>query len=87
MCQWGGITIGCNCRDQSGDAPTPVNLPYWITVLLGAAATAAVIACFATGACEFGLIVGGLGTAAAAAVLAFLDAAGIRDTGSSGGAA
>lgn len=87
MCQWGGIAIGCNCRDQSGDAPTPVNLPYWITVLLGAAATAAVIACFATGACEFGLIVAGLGTAAAAAVIAFLDAAGIRDTGSSGGAA
>jgi hypothetical protein len=58
-----------------------VNLPYWITVLLGAAATAAVIACFASGACEFGLIVGGLGTAAAAAVIALLNAAGIRDSG------
>ncbi|MGY8871587.1 MAG: eCIS core domain-containing protein [Pseudomonadales bacterium] len=81
MCQWGGRKFGCNCRDQSGDAPTPVNLPYWITVLLGAAATAAVIACFASGACEFGLIVGGLGTAAAAAVIALLNAAGIRDSG------
>lgn len=81
MCQWGGMKFGCNCRDQSGDAPTPVNLPYWISVLLGAAATAAVIACFASGACEFGLIVGGLGTAAAAAVIALLNAAGVRDSG------
>ncbi|WP_051222032.1 DUF4157 domain-containing protein [Neptunomonas japonica] len=81
MCQWGGMKFGCNCRDQSGDAPTPVNLPYWITVLLGAAATAAIIACFASGACEFGLIVGGLGTAAAAAVIALLNEAGIRDSG------
>lgn len=91
VCQWGGITIGCNCRDQSGDEPPPVNardmLPYWLTALLGAAATAAVIACFATGACEFGLVVAGLGSAAAAAVIAILNAAGIRDSGSSGGTA
>ncbi|SFG14241.1 DUF4157 domain-containing protein [Neptunomonas qingdaonensis] len=93
VCQWGGVTYGCRCRDQSGDEPPPVSrrvsdaLPYWLAALLGAAATAAVIACFASGACEFGLVVAGLGTAAAAAVIAILDAAGIRDTGSGGGSA
>ncbi|WP_372740485.1 DUF4157 domain-containing protein [Neptunomonas sp.] len=93
VCQWGGITYGCRCRDQSGDEPPPVSrrvsdaLPYWLAALLGAAATAAVIACFASGACEFGLVVAGLGTAAAAALIAILNAAGIRDTGSGGGSA
>jgi hypothetical protein len=90
ICQWGGIRIGCNCRDQSGDEPPPVNrrvmetLPYWLAALLGAAATAAVVACFVSGACEFGIVVGGLGAAAAAAVIAILNAAGIRDSGSGG---
>jgi Domain of unknown function (DUF4157) len=56
-------------------------LPSWVLALLSAAAIALIAACFATGACEFGAVVGGLGAAAAAAVIAVLKAAGIRDTG------
>jgi len=88
ICTWGGIRNGCNCRDTSGDEPGPSQvhnmLPSWLLMLLSAAAIAAIAACFASGACEFGLIVAGLGAAAAAAVIAILNAAGIRDTGSGG---
>jgi hypothetical protein len=56
-------------------------LPAWVLALLSAAAIAAIAACFASGACEFGAVVAGLGSAAAAAVMAVLKAAGIRDSG------
>jgi Domain of unknown function (DUF4157) len=86
-CSWGGLKYGCNCRDTSGDEPRPSRiqemLPSWLLYLLSAAAIAAIAACFATGVCEFGLVVAGLGTATAAAVIAILNAAGIRDSGSS----
>lgn len=89
VCTWGGIRYGCNCRDTSTDAPGPSGvremLPTWLLLLLSAAAIAAIVACFASGVCEFGLVVAGLGAAAAAAVIAILNAAGIRDSGSSGG--
>jgi hypothetical protein len=82
-CIWGGTTIGCNCRDNSTDEPGPARnlLPSWLAALLSAAALAAIAACFATGVCEFGAVVAGLGAAAAAAVLGILKAAGIRDSG------
>ncbi len=84
-CTWGGLTYGCNCRDNSGDEPGPSRvrelLPSWLLMLLSAAAIAALAACFATGVCEFGAAVAGLGAAAAAAVIAILHAAGVRDSG------
>ncbi len=52
-------------------------IPNWLLVILGAGA----IACFATGVCEFGAAVAGLGAAAAAALLLILRKAGIRDSG------
>jgi len=61
-------------------------LPSWVLVLLSAAALAAIAACFASGVCEFGAVVAGLGAAAAAAVIAVLKAAGIRDSGPSAAA-
>jgi hypothetical protein len=57
-------------------------MPAWVIALLGAAAVALLIACFASGVCEFGAAVAGLGFAAAAVVVAALHAAGIRDSGS-----
>lgn len=85
VCTWGGVRIGCNCRDQSGDEPPPVGvkfrMPSWLKWVLGAVGVAAVAACFATGVCEFGAVVGGLSAAAAAAVIAILESAGIRDSG------
>jgi hypothetical protein len=82
-CIWGGTAIGCNCRDNSTDEPAPARhlLPSWLAALLSAAALVAIAACFATGVCEFGAVVAGLGAAAAAAVLGILRAAGIRDSG------
>ncbi|MBE9571474.1 MAG: DUF4157 domain-containing protein [Proteobacteria bacterium] len=89
VCTWGGLKYGCNCRDTSTDEPGPSRvremLPSWLLLLLSAAAIAAIVACFASGVCEFGLVVAGLGAAAAAAVIAILNAAGVRDIGSSGG--
>jgi hypothetical protein len=60
-------------------------MPGWLWKLLGAAAAAAIIACFATGVCEFAAVVGGLGYAAAALITFLLTRAGIRDSGSSAG--
>jgi hypothetical protein len=82
-CTWGGVNIGCNCRDNSSDEPGPSSsmVPSWLAALLGAATLAAIAACFATGVCEFGAVVAGLGAATAAAVLALLRAAGITDSG------
>ena len=57
--------------------------PTWLLVLLGAAVLAAIAICFATGVCEFAAVVAGLGAAAAAAVMAIMKAAGIRDSGAS----
>jgi Domain of unknown function (DUF4157) len=90
-CTWGGVTHGCNCRDNSSDEPGPSRvremLPSWLLLLLSAAALAALAACFASGVCEFGIVVAGLGAAAAAAVIAILHAAGVRDSGGGGGVA
>ncbi len=56
-------------------------IPDWILALLGAAALAALVVCFATGVCEFAAAVAGLGALAAAAVIGILKAAGIKDSG------
>jgi hypothetical protein len=58
-------------------------IPTWLAALVGAAVVVAIIACFATGVCEFGAVVGGLGAAAAAAVIALLRSAGVQDAGAS----
>jgi hypothetical protein len=88
-CIWTGITNGCICRDQSSDEPGPSQqvVPTWLAALVGAAVVALIIACFATGVCEFGLVVAGLSAAAAAAVIAFLRSSGIVDSGSTGSTA
>jgi len=56
-------------------------MPGWLLALLGAAALAAIAVCFATGVCEFAAVVAGLGALTAAAVIAVLKAAGIKDSG------
>ncbi|UCV17573.1 eCIS core domain-containing protein [Ferribacterium limneticum] len=84
MCQWGGITYGCNCRDQSGDesgvARVRELLPAWLFALLSAAAIAAIAACFISGVCEAGAIVAAAGAATAALVIGILRAAGVTVT-------
>jgi hypothetical protein len=52
-------------------------VPQWVWALLGAGAAAALAACFATGVCELGAIVAGLGAAARAAIIWALEAAGV----------
>ncbi len=56
-------------------------MPDWLLAVLGAAALAALVVCFATGVCEFAAVVAGLGAVAAAAVIAILKTAGIKDSG------
>ena len=81
MCQWGGIKYGCNCRDESGDEDAIRRvreaLPYWLFAILSAAAIAAIAACFASGACEAGIIIGAVGATAAVIVIGALEAAGV----------
>ncbi|TVR78087.1 MAG: DUF4157 domain-containing protein [Rhodospirillales bacterium] len=84
VCQWGGITYGCRCRDQSGDAPTPNRVlelfPTWLLALLSAAAIAAIIACFATGVCEAAALGTAVGAGVAAIVIGILRANGVTVT-------
>lgn len=56
-------------------------LPTWIIVALGAVVLAALIACFATGVCEAGLILGAAGAAVAVIVIAVLRHAGVEVRG------
>ena len=81
MCQWGGITYGCNCRDQSGDESGASRirelLPAWLFALLSAAAIAAIAACLLSGVCEAGAIIAAAGTATAAVVIGILRSAGV----------
>jgi len=55
-------------------------IPGWLLVVLSAATLAAIAACFATGVCEFAAVVAGLGALTAAAVIAVLKAAGVKDS-------
>ena len=56
-------------------------MPDWLIAVVGAAVLAAIVACFATGVCEFAAVVAGLGALTAAAVIGILKAAGIKDSG------
>jgi hypothetical protein len=62
-------------------------VPGWLLAMLGAAAMLALIACFGTGVCEVGIVIGGLGAAAAAALLFILRGLGLANDGSSGASA
>jgi hypothetical protein len=75
-CKKTGLHI-CMC----GPARMWRMMPDWLLALLSAAALVAIVACFATGVCEFAAAVAGLGALAAAAVIAILKAAGIKDSG------
>jgi hypothetical protein len=61
--------------------PEETGVPTWVWELLGATAAAALIACFATGVCEVGAVLTGLGVAARAAILFALEAAGVTLVG------
>jgi len=76
-CIFNSMPRWCKCLNTAYFS----QIPAWLLALLGAAAIALLIACFATGVCEFGAVVAGLGTAAAAALIAILRAAGIQDSG------
>jgi hypothetical protein len=67
---------------------------YLPEIIVGALITAGAVAagltiaaCFASGACEFGLALAGLGILLAAGISAALGAAGVRDQSSSGSVA
>jgi hypothetical protein len=75
-CKKTGLEI-CMC----GPARMWRVMPDWLLGLLGAAALAAIVVCFVTGACQFAAAVAGLGALAAAAVIAILKTAGIKDSG------
>jgi len=77
-CIFNSMPRWCKCLDTSYFNM----IPAWLLALLGAAAITLIAACFATGVCEFGAVVAGLGTAAAAALMAILRAAGVQDSGS-----
>ena len=83
VCMWISSTRTCFCRDQSGDEPAPAAkrvedvLPEWLIVLIGAAAVAALVACFATGVCEVGAIVAAVGEGLAELVILLARGAGI----------
>ena len=70
----------CGCWDtRAAEERVRAAVPQWIITLLGAAALLALIACFATGVCEVAAVVGGLGAAAAAVLLAILHGLGLGD--------
>lgn len=56
-------------------------IPDWVWGLVGFFVVVAIIACFATGVCEFAAVVAGLSYAAALLIIALLEGAGIRDSG------
>lgn len=70
----------CGCWDTSGaEQRVRTLVPNWLLALLSVIALLALIACFATGVCEIAIIVGGLGTAAAAALMLILHGLGLGD--------
>jgi hypothetical protein len=81
-CIFNSMPRWCKCMDTA----YLTQIPAWLLALLGAAAVALLIACFATGVCEFGALVGGLGAAAAAALIAILRKAGVQDSGTTASA-
>lgn len=81
-CRWTGLKNGCVCFENPRSTRSLEEiLPYWIITILSAAAIAAIAACFATGVCEAGLIIGAAGAAVGAVIIGILQAAGIRVNG------
>ena len=82
VCMWIASSRTCFCRDQSTDEPKPATrsiedvLPGWLIALIGAAAVAALVACFASGVCEVGAIVAIVGEGLADLVILLARAAG-----------
>jgi hypothetical protein len=59
-------------------------LPVWVVALIGVALLALLVACFATGVCEAGIILGGATVAVAAIIIAVLRHAGVEVRGGIG---
>ena len=78
-CKWSGsIANGCVCYENYRNSRSLEEvLPYWIMALLSAAAIALLVACFASGVCEAGIIIGAAGAAAGAIIIGIFRAAGI----------
>lgn len=78
-CRWSGsIATGCVCYENPRSARTLEEvLPYWILAILSAAAIAALVACFASGVCEAGIIIGAAGAAVGAIIIGIFRSAGI----------
>jgi hypothetical protein len=78
-CRWTGVTNGCKCFEnpRSGRSLMEV-LPYWIIAILSAAALAALIACFASGVCEAGIIIGLAGAAVGAVIIGIFRSSGVQ---------
>ncbi|HRN57602.1 MAG TPA: DUF4157 domain-containing protein [Agriterribacter sp.] len=82
ICRWTGVTNGCKCFENPRSARSLEDvLPYWIMALLSAAAIALLVACFATGVCEAGIIIGAAGAAAGAIIIGIFRAAGVEVVG------
>jgi hypothetical protein len=81
-CRWTGLTNGCKCFENPRSSRTLEEvLPFWIMALLSAAAIALLAACFATGVCEAGIIIGAAGAAVGAIIIGIFEAAGVTVTG------
>lgn len=63
--------------NQEAEARARAAIPDWVWKTIGVAGAAAIIACFATGVCEFAALVQVLGAATAAVVIVILKEVGI----------
>jgi hypothetical protein len=83
-CQWIDMATGCICLEYGIENPISdlaKFLPAWLLALLTAAAIAAIVACFASGACEFGILVTAAGYGLAVIIAGILRNNGIIITG------
>jgi hypothetical protein len=78
-CRWTGVTNGCKCFENPRSGRNLMDiLPYWIIAILSAAALAALIACFASGVCEAGIIIGLAGAAVGAVIIGIFRSSGVQ---------
>lgn len=81
-CRWTGITNGCKCFENTRSTRSLEDvLPYWIMAFLSAAAIVLLAACFASGVCEAGIIIGAAGAAVGAIIIGIFRAAGVEVVG------
>lgn len=77
-CMWTDLRNGCKCFERSRSSRSLEEvLPYWIMAILSVAAIAAIAACFASGVCEAGIIIGAAGAAVGAIIIGIFRSAGI----------